>query len=93
MGAGSLGAAGFAEEVCLLRAMLADAGRDPASFPIGKRVYLAIDRDRGRAARRLAEWFGAFDGKLEMAEQVACGVTSRPASTGSARSSRPARVC
>ena len=45
-----------------LRAHLADAGRDPASFPIGKRVYIAVDRDRARAAKRLAEWFGAFYG-------------------------------
>jgi len=43
---------------------------DPASFPICKRVYLAIDRDRARAGKRLAEWFGAFYGKPELAERV-----------------------
>ena len=70
MGAGSLGTAPFAEEVRLLRRMLEDAGRDPASFPVGKRVYIAVDRDRARAGKRLAEWFGAFYGRPEMAEQV-----------------------
>ena len=70
MGAGSLGTAQFAEEVRLLRRMLEDAGRDPASFPVGKRVYIAVDRDRARAGKRLAEWFGAFYGRPEMAEQV-----------------------
>jgi probable F420-dependent oxidoreductase len=70
MGAGSLGTAPFAEEVKLLRRMLEDAGRDPASFPVGKRVYIAVDRDRARASKRLAEWFGAFYGRPEMAEQV-----------------------
>lgn len=70
MGAGSIGTAPFAEEVRLLRSMLEAAGRDPATFPIGKRVYLAVDADRGRAAKRLGEWFGAFYGRPEMAEQV-----------------------
>ena len=70
MGAGSLGTAGFAQEVQTLRGLLADAGRDPARFPIGKRVYLAMDRDRARAGKRLAEWFGAFYGRPDMAEQV-----------------------
>jgi probable F420-dependent oxidoreductase len=71
MGAGSVSTAEFVEEVKLLRRLLADAGRDPARFPIGKRVYIAVDRDRDRAGRRLAEWFGAFYGKPELAQQVA----------------------
>ncbi len=70
MGAGSLATSGFADEVKLLRGMLEDAGRDPAGFPVGKRVYIAVDRDRARAGQRLAEWFGAFYGRPEMAEQV-----------------------
>lgn len=71
MGAGSVSTAEFAEEVKRLRGLLAEAGRDPARFPIGKRVYIAVDRDRDRAGRRLAEWFGAFYGKPELAQQVA----------------------
>jgi hypothetical protein len=37
---------------------------------VGKRVYVALSRDRDRAAKRLAEWFGAFYGKPELAAQV-----------------------
>lgn len=70
MGAGSLATAQFADEVRLLREMLDKAGRDPAGFAIGKRVYIAIDRDRARAGRRLAEWFGAFYGRPQMAPEV-----------------------
>jgi probable F420-dependent oxidoreductase len=70
MGAGSLGTANFAEEVRTLRGLLEQAGRDPAAFPIGKRVYIAVDRDRARAGKRLSEWFAAFYRRPEMAEQV-----------------------
>jgi probable F420-dependent oxidoreductase len=70
IGAGSSPTSQFVEEVRLLKGMLDDAGRDPAAFPIGKRVYLAIDRDRARAGQRLAEWFAAFYGRPQMAEQV-----------------------
>ncbi len=74
MGAGSISTEQFAEEVAQLRDLLGEAGRDPAGFPVGKRVYIAIDRDRDRGRRRLAEWFGAFYGRAELADQVAvCG--------------------
>jgi alkanesulfonate monooxygenase SsuD/methylene tetrahydromethanopterin reductase-like flavin-dependent oxidoreductase (luciferase family) len=68
IGAGSASTATFAEEVKTLRAILVEHGR--GDFPIGKRVYLALDRDRARAGKRLAEWFGAFYGKPELAETV-----------------------
>jgi probable F420-dependent oxidoreductase len=71
MGAGSVSTDDFAGEVTRLRALLAEAGRDPEGFPVGKRVYIAIDRDRARAERRLAEWFGAFYGTPELAAKVA----------------------
>jgi probable F420-dependent oxidoreductase len=70
IGAGSVSTAQFAEELKTLRNLLNEAGRDPATFAVGKRVYLAIDADRGRAAKRLAEWFGAFYGRPELAERV-----------------------
>jgi probable F420-dependent oxidoreductase len=70
IGAGSSPTSQFVDEVRLLKGMLADAWRDPAAFPIGKRVYLAIDRERDRAGKRLAEWFAAFYGRPQMAEQV-----------------------
>lgn len=70
MGAGSLSTAKFADEVQVLRGLLSKAGRDAAAFPIAKRVYIAVDRDRARAGRRLTEWFGAFYGRPQMAEEV-----------------------
>jgi probable F420-dependent oxidoreductase len=70
MGAGSLSTAKFAEEIAMLRRFLAEAGRDPAAFPVGKRIYIAVDRDRARAGKRLAEWFGAFYGRPQLAEEV-----------------------
>ena len=70
MGAGSASTAAFAEQVAVLRRHLEDARRDPATFPVAKRVYVAIDADRGRAGRRLAEWFGAFYRRPELAPEV-----------------------
>jgi len=70
MGAGSASTATFAEEVKVLEGMLRSAGRDPATFPIGKRVYIAVDRDRQRAGKRLAEWFAGFYGRAQLAEEV-----------------------
>jgi probable F420-dependent oxidoreductase len=70
MGAGSLSTAKFADEVKVLQGLLRDAGRDPDTFPIGKRVYIAIDADWQRAIKRLTEWFGAFYGRPQMAEEV-----------------------
>ncbi len=37
---------------------LEESGRDPATFVISKRVYVAIDEDENRAQQRLREWFG-----------------------------------
>jgi probable F420-dependent oxidoreductase len=52
-GAGSAPTARFAEQVKTVRAALAEAGRDPASFPIAKRVYIAVDDDAARARERV----------------------------------------
>jgi probable F420-dependent oxidoreductase len=70
MGAGSATTATFAKEVALLRKLLTEAGRDPASIEIGKRVYVGVDRDRDRAGRRMAEYFGGFYGRAELAAEV-----------------------
>jgi len=70
MGAGSLSTAKFGEEVTLLRRLLQEAKRDPAAFPVAKRVYIAVDPDKARAGKRLTEWFGAFYGRPQMAEEV-----------------------
>jgi probable F420-dependent oxidoreductase len=70
MGAGSAATATFAKEVALLRRLLTEVGRDPGSIEIGKRVYVGVDRDRDRAGRRLAEYFGGFYGRAELAAEV-----------------------
>jgi probable F420-dependent oxidoreductase len=67
-GAGSQTTAQFAEQVGIVRTALDDAGRDPASFRIAKRVYLTIDDDPDRARQRMSDalhrvysFFGARD--------------------------------
>lgn len=70
MGAGSSSTADFVKQVELVRGLLNEAGRDPATFSISKRVYIAVDDDRARAERRLREWFGARYGNADMAPQV-----------------------
>ena len=52
-GAGSATTAKFAEQVQIVRAALAEAGRPAEDFPIAKRVYIAIDEDAERARSRM----------------------------------------
>ena len=52
-GAGSSTTAQFAGQVQVLRAALAEAHRDPATFPIAKRVYIAVDDDLTKAYERV----------------------------------------
>jgi len=85
MGAGSLSTAKFADEVTLLRALLSEAKRDPAAFPIAKRVYIAVDRDKARAGKRLTEWFGGFYGRPQMAEEVSIWGTPGECADGLAK--------
>ena len=50
-GAGSSTTAQFVENAAVVRAALEEAGRDPAGFPIAKRVYLAVAEDGDEAPR------------------------------------------
>jgi alkanesulfonate monooxygenase SsuD/methylene tetrahydromethanopterin reductase-like flavin-dependent oxidoreductase (luciferase family) len=52
MGAGSTTTAAFADQVKVVRAELGETGR--GSFPIAKRVYIAVDDDAERAQQRIA---------------------------------------
>ncbi len=52
-GAGSAPTASFARQVQVVRQALAEAGRDAGSFPIAKRIYIAVDDDPGRARERM----------------------------------------
>ena len=57
MGAGGSSSASLAEMVPLLHAALEDAGRDPATFPISKRVFMSV-HERGEVARsEVDRWF------------------------------------
>ena len=70
MGAGVSSTADFIKQVGLVRRLLDEAQRDPATFPISKRVYLAVDNDRDRAERRLREWFGLRYKNADMVSRV-----------------------
>ncbi|HCV00662.1 MAG TPA: LLM class F420-dependent oxidoreductase, partial [Dehalococcoidia bacterium] len=71
MGPGSSSIEDFRKHVSILRRSLHQAGRDPSTFTISKRLYLAVDDDRKRAEKRLREWFGHVYGSPDMANQVA----------------------
>jgi probable F420-dependent oxidoreductase len=70
MGAGSSTNAQFKEQVGRLRGYLAEAKRDARAYSIAKRVYVAVDANKGRALERLRQWFGAYYNKSEMADAV-----------------------
>lgn len=70
MGPGSSSSADFVEHVAILRRLLEEADRDPSTFPISKRVYIAIDNDAARAERRLREWFGHNYADPDLATEV-----------------------
>jgi probable F420-dependent oxidoreductase len=57
MGAGGSGTASFAQAVPVLRDALAAAGRDPATFPISKRVFLSVHDDAAMARAEVERWF------------------------------------
>jgi probable F420-dependent oxidoreductase len=52
-GAGSQTTSQFAEQVQVVRGELTQSGRDPAAFPIAKRVYIHVDDDPARASERI----------------------------------------
>ena len=70
MGAGSTSTAQFKDHVEVLREALTRSGRDPSTFAISKRVYIALDDDEARAEGRLRDWFGDVYGSAEMAPRV-----------------------
>ena len=57
MGAGGSSTADFSRHVPLLRAELAKAGRDPATFPISKRVFVSVHERPDVARADLHRWF------------------------------------
>ena len=73
MGAGSSPSSAFPPMLAQLRKYLDAEGRDPSSFPIGKRAYVAIDRP----AEEVAEWFRAVYGPVISPEVASPGALMR----------------
>ena len=73
MGAGTRSTSAYREGVNRIGQYLAEEGRDAAKFHLAKHVYVAVDRNKKRAYRRLREWFQSlyapFPGVAEMALQ------------------------
>jgi len=71
IGAGSSPSSAFPAMLAQLRESLEAEGRDPTSFPVGKRAYVAIDRP----ADEVGEWFQAVYGGA-IAPEVALSGTA-----------------
>jgi len=57
MGSGGSSIAEFKASVPILKQELEKAGRDPATFPISKRVFMAVDERPAVARTELNRWF------------------------------------
>ena len=57
MGSGGSSIAHFGQSAVILKEALAQAGRDPADFPISKRVFMAVDERPEAARAELHHWF------------------------------------
>ena len=57
MGSGGSTRAVFARRVPILKAALKEAGRDPATFPISKRVFMSVHEHADVARAELDRWF------------------------------------
>jgi alkanesulfonate monooxygenase SsuD/methylene tetrahydromethanopterin reductase-like flavin-dependent oxidoreductase (luciferase family) len=54
MGAGSARNEDFFDQIGQVRRFITELGRDESEFTLSKRVYIAVDRDEGRARAQLA---------------------------------------
>jgi probable F420-dependent oxidoreductase len=57
MGAGGSSIEDFRRAVPLLRESLEQAGRDPANFPVSKRIFIAVDEKPEIARAELHRWY------------------------------------
>jgi len=76
MGSGSSSTAAFAGNVAILKAELEKAGRNPASFPISKRVFLSVHQRTDVARAELHRWFSSVYRRPEGAD--ASGIHGTP---------------
>jgi alkanesulfonate monooxygenase SsuD/methylene tetrahydromethanopterin reductase-like flavin-dependent oxidoreductase (luciferase family) len=70
MGAGSSATASFAEAVKIVHRELDEQGKDATQFTIGKRVYLMVDDDAGRARERVLAGLHRIYGEMPGIEAV-----------------------
>jgi probable F420-dependent oxidoreductase len=74
MGAGSSPSSAFAEQIELLGDALRQEGRDPAAFPVSKRVYIAVEDTEERARDLLRPRLDGFYAAPGLTDRVAiCG--------------------
>ncbi len=69
MGSGNSSSAGFGPQVALLQQALADAGRDPATFPISKRVFMSVHAREEVAQQEVRHYMGAVYRNADLAER------------------------
>jgi probable F420-dependent oxidoreductase len=77
-GAGSNTTEQFAKQVQIVRDELADQGRDPAGFPIAKRVYIAVDDDAERARERMRAALDRLYGFFRLGDMTPVSVWGTP---------------
>jgi len=74
LGAGSSTTDAFAGAVAVVRRELAEQGKDPARFTIGKRVYLTVDDNAERARERVLAGLRRIYGQMSGIDAVpVCG--------------------
>jgi len=73
MGAGSQTTVQFAEQVGVVRDELGVQGRDPATFRIGKRVYVHVDDDTARGRQRLEDALARHYGRGGWSDHLLAG--------------------
>ena len=70
MGSGATSTAEFREHIGILRGFMAEEGKSQDDFPLSKRVYVALDPDKGRALGKLEEMMGFIYGDPTLAPKV-----------------------
>ncbi|WP_396900250.1 LLM class flavin-dependent oxidoreductase [Mycolicibacterium sp.] len=70
LGAGSSTTETFASAAQIVRRELAEQGKDPAGYTIGKRVYLMIDDDPARARERVLDGLHRIYGRMRDIDAV-----------------------
>lgn len=71
LGGGSSDTPRFKWELDQIKRYLEQEGRDPASFHISKRVYIAVDANRERASEKLQQWFYQYYRNAALAVETA----------------------